>query len=231
MSAQSSLNQANRNAQKYATTTAQAQGFSTQGMAQQNMTDLQNMYMNSMANQNTNYMQQVANVKDNASNNAYALFSQRLANTLGGAYNQSDIQKLIDAYVPQMNETARREVMQDLQNISSNSFDASKHYTKFDFNNADLSNDSRTLYDKSRLKEFFGKDIIDQKYGAKTQKVLSNFAYDMKYKPNELNGKYFNMNVGNGQPKYYYVENGVLYKVNSVPAGQQAINISDYYVY
>lgn len=60
-SALSQLYNAKQNAMKYADTTAQAQGYATQGSAVQANSSLQNAYLNQVQNQNSNYQQSLAN--------------------------------------------------------------------------------------------------------------------------------------------------------------------------
>lgn len=100
-SALSSLGQANKQALKYADTTALAQGYATQGAALQNVGNLQNAYMNQVGGINQQYQQQLGSLKDTASQNSLAEYYNGLANietnaSLTNEQKAAEIAKLKD---------------------------------------------------------------------------------------------------------------------------------------
>ena len=105
-SALSSLGQANKQALKYADTTALAQGYATQGAALQNVGNLQNAYMNQVGGINQQYQQQLGALQDTASANAFQQYSDAYSNAVAqGTMSNEELKKLQDAYYGQMNAT------------------------------------------------------------------------------------------------------------------------------
>lgn len=103
-SALSNLNTANQTALKYADTAMQAQGFSTQGANTQNITNLQNAYMNQVGQQNLATQQQVGQLQDTASANAYNDYINAYANAEAtGTLNDAELSKLQNTYFNLMN--------------------------------------------------------------------------------------------------------------------------------
>lgn len=105
-SALSSANQANKQALKYADNTALAQGYATQGAAMQNMTNLQNAYQNQVGGINQQYQQQLGQLKNTASADAFTNYETELANSISqGTFNDQRLKELQDAYFGQMDAT------------------------------------------------------------------------------------------------------------------------------
>lgn len=103
-SALSNLNTANQTALKYADTAMQAQGFSTQGANTQNITNLQNAYMNQVGQQNLATQQQVGQLKDTTSTNAYNDYINAYANAEAtGTLDNAELSRLQNAYFGLMN--------------------------------------------------------------------------------------------------------------------------------
>ena len=120
-SALSSLGQANKQALKYADTSALAQGYSTQGAAMQNVGNLQNAYMNQVGGINQQYQQQLGSLKDTASQNAFTNFEAEASNIVGNAKSEQEIaqrlNKLIDVYGNQMNSEQLGQAQRYLDNV------------------------------------------------------------------------------------------------------------------
>ena len=240
-SAQSNVNQSYQLANKYAQTTAQAQGFNTQGALLQNNSNLYNIYQNALSNENINFQNALSQLTNQRSDQALANFETGITNLVGGgAYTEEDLQELIDLYMPRMDADAQAQAKYlinqlDTSNIpnmegrdSYGDFSIEQNYidSLMEGNNGNYKIDN-SYYDLITV--VFGNDIRDQSLGKNAVKTLGYFADDMKNNPQSLEGKYFNMNYGAGKKKIYYVHNGQLYKVNHVPGGTEVINIKDYY--
>lgn len=240
-SAQSNVNQSYQLANKYAQTTAQAQGFNTQGALLQNNSELFNIYQDALSRENINYQDALSQLTNQRSDQALSNFETGITNLVGGgAYTEEDLQELIDLYMPRMDADAQAQAKYlinqlDTSNIpnmegrdSYGDFSIEQNYidSLMEGNNGNYKIDN-SYYDLITV--VFGNDIRDQSLGKNAVKTLGYFADDMKNNPQSLEGKYFNMNYGAGKKKIYYVHNGQLYKVNHVPGGTEVINIKDYY--
>ena len=119
LTAQSNLQQQNQLAHKYAQTTAQAQGFATQGAMQQLNNDLMNAYLNRSSSEQQNYANNLVNLKNNNSTTALQTFQDTLnAMVNKGNYvgREEDVQNLINTYMAQMNATDRNTAQTLLNN-------------------------------------------------------------------------------------------------------------------
>ncbi len=242
LTAQSNLQQQNQLAHKYAQTTAQAQGFATQGAMQQLNNDLMNAYLNRSSSEQQNYANNLVNLKNNNSTTALQTFQDTLnAMVNKGNYvgREEDVQNLINTYMAQMNATDRNTAQTLLNNYEETTGEQAPA-TLSDFGGGELYLDGKNIdvsvlknidLSKKQVEEIFGEDIADQNFmlglGA-IGRELGYFARTLATNPQSLNGKVFNMNGGNGKAKYYYVENGKLYRI-SKPSGHTVINLDDWY--
>lgn len=232
-------------AQKYAQSTAQAQGFSTQGAMQQMNSDLMNSYLNRSSSEQQNYANNLVNLQNNESSRALQTFQDTLQSwAVKGNYNgrESDVQNLINAYMSQMNATDRN-VAQTLLNEyeETTGEQAPASLTQFgggelylDGKNIDVSTlPSHNILTVRQIENIFGEDISDQNFGSflndNAQAALGDFARTLATNPQLLNGKVFNMNFGDGKAKYYYVDNGKLYKIDK-PTGHTVVELKDWHI-
>lgn len=230
LNAQSNLNQQNQLANKYAQTTAQAQGFSTQGANQQVFSNLQNAYLNARSNESVNYQNLLSNMQNEASTKALSNFETELSNLQD--YDIESIQKLINYHMPKMNEEDQNYAKYFIDKLEkANEPDLSTSKEIIDFSKDKTTSFNMQNPDKSDIERMFNKDIADQATDKKVKKVLTQFYNDMRNNLKSLEGKYFNMNYGKGKEKIYYVRGGKLYKLNSVPSSKKVINIKDYYAF
>lgn len=107
-SALSSVGNANKQAMKYADTTALSQGYATQGAMLQNTANLQNAYQNQVGGINQQFQQQLGDLKNTTSTNALTNYTNRLANIVNDTnltqeQQQAEINKLQGIYYNQMN--------------------------------------------------------------------------------------------------------------------------------
>lgn len=244
-SAQSNVNQSYQLANKYAQTTAQAQGFNTQGALLQNNSNLYNIYQNALSNENINFQNALSQLTNQRSDQALANFETGITNLVSsGLYTEEDLQELIDLYMPRMDADAQAQAQYLINQLDYESnipnIEGKTAYGNFsvDQRNIDLLMEGKNnaLYNadadgnyKNTVQYIFGSDIADQSLGKSAVQALGYFADDMRNNPQSLEGKYFNMNYGAGKDKIYYVHNGQLYKVNHVPGDVEVINIKDYY--
>lgn len=239
LNSQSNLNQQNQLANKYAHTTAQAQGFSTQGAREQLWSTLQNAYLNAQSNENVNYQNLLANLQNDTSNQALS----NLQNELNSMQNfdEEEIQKMIDLYMPRMNKEDQEYAKYKIEQLGTNNYEGEVvlNGKKLDFNYIP----KNFGYDKTaapgkidtaikELEYVFGKDIANQSFGnsktiEKKFELFYKFAQTLKNNPQSLEGKYFNMNYGAGKVKLYRVKNGRLEKVKSTN-GAPVINIKNF---
>lgn len=102
-SALSQLNNAKKQAVKYADIAAQAQGYSTQGAALQNMNTLQSAYMNQVSQQNQALQGNLVNLENKASANAFNQYQSALSNAYStNQLTQEELNALQQAYYSQM---------------------------------------------------------------------------------------------------------------------------------
>lgn len=121
-SALSSLGNANRQALKYADTTALAQGYATQGARLQNVANMQNAYLNQVGGVNQQFQQQLGNLENTASTNALTQYTNRLANlventTLTDEQRQAQLNSLQNAYYGQMSANDIKEAQLSTQDV------------------------------------------------------------------------------------------------------------------
>lgn len=227
-SSQTGLNQANMQAQKYAQSTAQAQGFSTQGAMLQNSTELNNLYANAQAQQNINYMQEVANLENAKSQEALDLATSEIANLPEG-FTIEDLEEIRNAYSGRLNQDHLWQLDRIINSYdNSNEVNATTGtpvYLKGDSINVNSIPSNYRLTDE-QVVEIFGDDVADQSLGKNARTHLGYLAYLLATNPNSLNGLYINLNYGAGTPKYYYIENGNLYRSFGTPPKNQSLNIS-----
>lgn len=231
-SAQSNVNQSYQLANKYAQTTAQAQGFNTQGALLQNNSNLYNIYQNALSNENINFQNALSQLTNQRSDQALTNFETGITNLVSsGLYTEEDLQELIDLYMPRMDADAQAQAQYLINQLDTSNIpnmEGRTAYGNFAIATPEYINSFKD--DPTRkIESVFGSDIADQNLGKSAVDALGYFADDMRNNPQSLEGKYFNMNYGAGKDKIYYVHNGQLYKVNHVPGDVEVINIKDYY--
>lgn len=143
-----------------------AQGYATQGARQQAMNSLANSYINSAANINQQTQQQLGNLQDTASSNAFNSYQAAMNDYISkGTLTQDDINTLQQRYYGLMNSS-------DLANAQTFSEAALRDINR----QADLSSTLRssTSYEEASdiIKEF-KKD--DRYTGSVTKNDINNF--------------------------------------------------------
>lgn len=234
LSAQTQLGQANALANKYASTTAQSQGLSTQGALQQSQANLQGMYMNALAQQNQQMNNNLSALQNNASNQAELSFTNELANLVNNnELTQENLNELQKLYYGRMSQDAIDRVNYDVNKMIKNYNPSAKIGNVLAGGNAI---DLNKGLSKTQIQEIFGEDIANQSFakeflnkGSRASIALAKFALDLSNNPSKLEGRYINMNYGLGSKKIYYVKNGKLYQVSGTPEGTNVINIKDLY--
>lgn len=181
-SALSSVGQANKQALKYADNTALAQGYATQGAAMQNMTNLQNAYQNQVGGINQQYQQQLGQLKNTASANAFTNYETELANSIqNGSYSEARLKELQDAYFGQMDSTTLGQAQRYTE-------DAIKQYGSasttgyFKYLSDAGTNYETNISDATNKNDKFTARIGEQTYTLKLGKTIDDSSFD----PNTL---------------------------------------------